>query len=59
MRYVVEWDLIPVRGREHPIKRRMIIETHNIGDALLLAEERIHPGQDCVSFRVHEVTDDD
>ena len=56
-RYVVEWDLLAMHGRQLPLTRRRIIQAADIGEAVRLAEHWISPGQDCVSFRVHEVTE--
>ena len=57
--YVIEWDLLAMYGRQLPVTRRRIIQAADIGEAVRLAEDSISPGQDCVSFRVHEVTDND
>lgn len=53
--YLVEYHLIPARGRQHPLTRRHLIEADSIGSALLLFVDNVAPGHDCTEIRVVDV----
>jgi hypothetical protein len=57
MRYVVEWDLLAIQ-QPLPMTRRAVVTADNIGDAVRRAEDAVSPGMDCVSFRVHEISEE-